>query len=290
MNRTKFLMLAAVALVLLVSPAVALGQPVPPHISQLVVSVDGAAATDGTLVTAWMNGEQAGSALTSNGVAAIKIEGTASNNSDAINFRIGDRAAAEVDFWESGGHPDKVFAISIASAPVPPHLSKLLVSVDGAAAANGTLVTAWMNGDQVASGLTSNGVAVIKIPGEASNNGDAISFWIGGRAAAEVDVWEQGGHVDKDFAISTYTVSETPAVYFAELIENRVDGNPNLLGVFWFNAETQMYATYVPDPVFSDLNDLETVRSGYIPWVRVRAAQEFRGKILVAGWNQFVIP
>ena len=290
MNRTKFLMLAAVALVLLFSPAVALGQPVPPHISQLVVSVDGAAAADGTLVTAWLNGDQAGSAMTTNGVAAMKIEGRASSDGDAINFRIDGKNAAEVDTWEQGGHADKVFAISIGSAPVPPHLSKLLVSVDGAAAADGTLVTAWMNGDQVASGLTSNGVAVIKIPGEASNNGDAISFWIGGRAAAEVDVWEQGGHVDKDFAISTYTVSETPAVYFAELIENQVDGNPNLLGVFWFNAETQTYATYVPDPVFSDLNDLEIVCSGYIPWVRVRAAQELGGKSLVAGWNQFVIP
>ena len=283
MNRARLLTLAAVVFVLLIFPAVALGQPAPPHLSKLVVTVNGAPAADGTLVTAWMDGEQVASALTSGGAAVIKIEGGASSYGETISFRIGGKKAAEVDFWESGGHADKVFAISIASVPVPPHLSKLLVSVDGAAAADGTLVTAWMNGEQVASALTSDGVAVIKIRGEASNNGDTISFRIGDRAAAEVDVWEQGGHVDKNFAISTYTVSATPAVYFAALIDNEVDGIPNLLGVFWFNGATQTYATYDPDPAFSDLNDLETVRGGYIPWVRVRAAQEFGGKSLVAG-------
>ena len=58
--------------------------------------------------------------------------------------------ADETDTWERGGHQDKNFEIVIttyaAPPPVPPHLSRLLVSIDGLPASDGTVVTAWMDG------------------------------------------------------------------------------------------------------------------------------------------------
>ena len=117
MKKMRFLALLAVAALLLIFPAVVMGQPVPPHLSKLVVSVDGKPAADGTEVTAWMEGAQVASATTSAGLAIIRIDGEGSSSGKAINFKIGGVDASEADTWEQGGHVDKEFAISVSSAP-----------------------------------------------------------------------------------------------------------------------------------------------------------------------------
>ena len=181
------------------------------------------------------------------------------------------------------------------------------MSIDGLPAPDGTAVTAWMDGALAATALTTNGAAIIRIEGDGSDSGRAISFTIGvltGGApgglmeyldAAEVDFWEQGGHVDKNFAISVYTAPRTPAEAFAPLIDHLVDGRANLLGVFWFNDETQSYLSYDPDPDFAFFNNLETVESQQTFWLRLRAPQHFLGKnpprwlerggVAVGGWR-----
>ena len=109
-------------------------------------------------------------------------------------------------------------------------------------------------------------------------------------AAAEVDFWEQGGHIDKNFSISGYTTPRTPAEAFAPLIDHLVDGRANLLGVFWFNGKTQSYLSYDPDPDFAFFNDLETVESQQAFWLRLRAPQHFLGRSHPAGWSVVVLP
>ena len=176
------------------------------------------------------------------------------------------------------------------------------MSIDGLPAPDGTVVTAWMDGAFEATALTTNGVAIIRIEGDGSDSGRAISFTIGvltggvpgglieELAADEVDFWEQGGHVDKNFAISVYTAPRTPAEAFAPLIDHLVDGRSNLIGVFWFNSETQSYLSYDPDPDFAFFNDLATVESQQVFWVRLRAPQHFLGRTRHAGWNLVVLP
>ena len=116
MKKLRFLALMAVAALLLVFPAIVLGQPVPPHVSKLVVSVDGSPAADGTKVTVWMDGTvQVASVTTSGGKAIFKIEGEAGSTGKAINFKVGGIDAAEEDIWEQGGHVDKSFPISLLS-------------------------------------------------------------------------------------------------------------------------------------------------------------------------------
>ncbi len=302
MNGVRFLVLALVVAWVLAFPAAALGQPIPDHQSRLVVMIDGEKAPDDTDVTAIIDGEEVAMAMTMDGIAFLKIPGTNATNGKEISFRIGDVMAGEVDTWETGGHLDKDFEISLSTyappLPVPPHLSRLLVSIDGLPAPDGTVVTAWIDGATVATALTANGAAYVKIEGDGSDSGKAISFLIsvltGGVIedldAAEVDFWEQGGHIDKNFSISAYTAPRTPAQAFAPLIDLLVDGRPNLIGVFWFNQETQTYLSYDPDPDFAFFNDLKTVQSQDIFWLRLRAPQHFLGRTRPAGWSLVALP
>lgn len=118
MKKLRLLALMAVAALLLIFPAIVLGQPVPPHVSKLVVSVDGNPAADGTEVTVWMDGTvQVASVTTSDGKAIFKIEGEAGLTGKAINFKVGGIDAAEEDTWEQGGHVNKEFAVSVSSKP-----------------------------------------------------------------------------------------------------------------------------------------------------------------------------
>lgn len=115
MSWTKILAVLAVLALLMVLPSVVLGQPVPPHISKLIVTVDGAPVADRTEVTAWMDGEQVASATTTDGVAIIRIDGEAGSAGKTITFKVGGMDAAERDTWEQGGHIDRAFTISVAS-------------------------------------------------------------------------------------------------------------------------------------------------------------------------------
>ena len=76
----------------------------------------------------------------------------------------------------------------------------------------------------------------------------------------------------------------------APLIDHLVDGRPNLIGVFWFDDETQSYLSYDPDPEFAFFNDLETVESRQIFWLRLRSPQRFLGRTRPAGWSVVALP
>ena len=306
MSRIRFLVLALAVGLVMAFPSAALGQPLQDHLSRLMVTIDGGNAPDDTKVTAMIDGEDVAMAMTTDGVAFLKVPGTSATVGKEISFMVGDVMADETDTWERGGHQDKNFEIVIttyaAPPPVPPHLSRLLVSIDGLPAPDGTVVTAWMDAAAVATAVTANGAAYMRIEGDGSDSGKAISFTIGVLVggvpgglmedldAAEVDFWEQGGHLDKNFVISAYTAPRTPAEAFAPLIDHLVDGRPNLLGVFWFNDETQSYLSYDPDPDFAFFNDLETVESQQVFWVRIRAPQHFLGRTRHAGWSLVVLP
>ena len=88
---------------------------------------------------------------------------------------------------------------------IPPHLSAVIANVDGAPATIGSEVTAWMDGQQVASGTVKDGVAIIVIFGDQSFIGKTIYFKIGTLNAVETDFWEQGGHVNPELRISAFS-------------------------------------------------------------------------------------
>ena len=60
--------------------------------------------------------------------------------------------------------------------------------------------------------------------------------------------------------------------------------------MFWFNQDTQFYLSYDPNPDFASFNNLETVQSQDIFWLRLRAPQHFLGRTHPAGWSLVALP
>ena len=71
-------------------PAAALGQPVPDHISRVMVLIDGQPAPDDTDVTATIDGEDVAMAMTMDGIALLRIPGTGATTGKEIGFMVGD--------------------------------------------------------------------------------------------------------------------------------------------------------------------------------------------------------
>ena len=120
MKKVRFLALAVVAALLLIFPAIVMGQPVPDHLSRVMVMIDGEKVPDDTDVTAMIGGEDVAMAMTMDGVAFLRIPGTGATTGVEITFMVGDMMADEVDTWEQGGHVDKGFEIALSSGPPTP--------------------------------------------------------------------------------------------------------------------------------------------------------------------------
>ena len=117
MKKVRFLALAAVAALLLIFPAIVMGQPLQDHQSRLMVNVDGDPAPDDTKVTAMIGDADVGSAMTMDGIAFLKVPGTSATVGMEISFMVGDLMAAETDTWERGGHQDKNFELNANTGP-----------------------------------------------------------------------------------------------------------------------------------------------------------------------------
>ena len=119
MTKVRMLALMAVAALLLLFPGVALGQQIPPHLSAVTANVDGAPASNGTVVTAWIDGSEVGSGVVTDdvtaGLAILVISGDASFTGKTISFKIGDLDAKENDTWEQGGHQNPELTISAST-------------------------------------------------------------------------------------------------------------------------------------------------------------------------------
>ncbi len=85
---------------------------------------------------------------------------------------------------------------SVAMAQQVPHHGFVgTAAVDGNPMANGTPVTAWINGDTVGESVVDGGTYTLLVvePAGRSFDGKKISFKIGNLEAHQVGYWEQGG-------------------------------------------------------------------------------------------------
>ena len=71
---------------------------------------------------------------------------------------------------------------------------------------------------------------------------------------------------DEDAPPAATADDATPADAFKALIDSG-----NLLTVYWFDAENQVYLSYDPDPANAGFNNLDTVSGGKAYWVRLTA-------------------
>ena len=91
--------------------------------------------------------------------------------------------------------------------------------------------------------------------------------------------------ITADDALPPPTADTTPGAAFKELIDSG-----NLLTVYWFDAEAQVFQSYDPDPANAGFNDLDTVSGGEAYWVRLSAHSTFLGKTRYAEWSLVVLP
>jgi hypothetical protein len=83
---------------------------------------------------------------------------------------------------------------AVLAQRVPPHVFVGTVTLDGAGAADGAAVTAWVDDAQVAATTVSGGqYNLIVDQGDASYAGNTVSFKVSGANAAQTAAWTQGG-------------------------------------------------------------------------------------------------
>ncbi len=83
---------------------------------------------------------------------------------------------------------------SVFAQRVPPHVFVGTVTLDGAAAADGAAVTAWIDGEQVAATNASGGeYSLLVDQGDSSFAGKTVSFKVSGANATQTAPWMQGG-------------------------------------------------------------------------------------------------
>ena len=117
---TKFSILASLAVIalLLAIPAVVLAQAQPslPAVFVGTVSWDGAPASDGTTVAAWIDGKEVASATAADGSYAVRIPQPpdSSFTGKKITFKVGAGTATQTATWE----PDGGDVLNLTAAPV----------------------------------------------------------------------------------------------------------------------------------------------------------------------------
>ena len=107
MGIARITALLAVTALLLALPAMVLAQAQPPRppVFGGTVTTDGVVASDGTLVTAWIDGNRVASAMVSGGGYAFAIPQPPGGSyaGKTITFKIGDTTASETGIWQSDG-------------------------------------------------------------------------------------------------------------------------------------------------------------------------------------------
>ncbi len=93
---------------------------------------------------------------------------------------------------------------SVFAQRVPPHVFVGSVTLDGAVAADGAAVTAWIDGEQVADTTATGGKYILQVDQvDGSFAGKTVSFKVSGSNAAETAPWTQGGGDELDLNATT---------------------------------------------------------------------------------------
>jgi hypothetical protein len=148
---TKFSILTSLAVIalLLAIPAIALAQAQPPRPAVFggTVSFDGDPATDGTAVSAWIDGEEVASTAASGGAYALRVAqppGGAFAGKPVV-FKVGSFEAREESTWEADG--GAVLNLTATTPPPPATATPIPPGPAGAAGPAGRAGPAGAKGN-----------------------------------------------------------------------------------------------------------------------------------------------
>ena len=264
-------------------------------------TIDGSPVFAGTIVSAWVDGNQAAStASKSGGTYALRIPQIPGQNFTGreITFMIGSLIANTKAVWQpDGGGELNLRATTPGSAqPARPAVFGGRITIDGRPVADGTKVSAMIGGVVVGSGTVAGGRYGVTVsqPRRQSYSGMAITFMAEDRVMAETVIWEAGGGIELD--LTAVLVQMPPAAAFANITAAN-----NLQRVWHFDPSVQDvppeygWFLYDPRPAFSLASDIDYIRSGKFYWVLVHRDQPgvvLSGKVmhLYEGWNPITWP
>ena len=84
--------------------------------------------------------------------------------------------------------------MSVFAQRVPPHVFVGTATLDNVTAADGTAVSAWIDGDQVgATNVAGGSYTLIIDQGDSSFGGETVTFRVGSATADQTGTWAQGG-------------------------------------------------------------------------------------------------
>ncbi|MEE3005958.1 MAG: hypothetical protein VX638_10975 [Chloroflexota bacterium] len=155
---TKFSILTSLAVIvlLLVIPAVVLAQAQPPRPAVFggTVSFDGAPATDGTSVSALIDGEEVASTETSGGAYALRVAQPPGGafTGKAVVFLVGGSEAVEKSTWEADGGAELNLTATTPPPPAPVVGEVGPAGAAGPAGPKGSTGAAGKNGSAGATG------------------------------------------------------------------------------------------------------------------------------------------
>ena len=119
MTRVKILALLMGLVLLFTLPATVSAQQLPPHVFVGTAWIDDVAVAEGTTVSAWVAGAEAGSTTTTGAggdYVLVVDQGDASFAGETISFLIGGLSAAQTADWMQGGGDE--LTLSASRAPV----------------------------------------------------------------------------------------------------------------------------------------------------------------------------
>ena len=122
MTKVKILALLVGMGLMFIIPAVAFAQP-PIHAFSGTVTIDGAAAPDGTTVSVWINGAEVQSITVSGGTYVLVVDDSDGNyDGKSTSFLVNGMAAAETITFERGALSidDEAHNLTASSTPVTP--------------------------------------------------------------------------------------------------------------------------------------------------------------------------
>ena len=119
MTKSRLILILAVMALVLTLPSVVSAQRVPPHVFVGSATIDGVAAEDGAIVTAWIDDAEVASATIAGGSFTLVIDQEDSTYAaKAISFLLDGQSVAETATWMQGGGDEIV--LTVTSAPVVP--------------------------------------------------------------------------------------------------------------------------------------------------------------------------
>ena len=249
--------------------------------------IDGQKAAAGTLIEALSGTDVVGTARVQMRSADINyiLDVARPSGGRELTFRVGGSPARETATWRDGEviYPFNLNASSnsdVVPPPVPPHAFSGLVTIDGRTASGGVEIAAIIEGQTVATTVTSSdGRYKLKVQQGAQNFvGKTVTFTVDGEIASQSSIWRQGG-VDL-LNLAVWSDPRPVADVFSPLIS---DGS--LVVTWMYHNDTQTWSLFDPRPEAAPLNDLTEVSSRDTLWVEVSRQREFQGRTLYEGWN-----